>query len=61
MHSDQNFFRKNGYLLKKNLINKKTIDKINNTDIRKLPKISDEIRIGPCVSNPQKFNDYTRT
>ena len=36
-------------------INDETIDKINNTDIRKLPKISDEIRIGPCVSNPQKF------
>ena len=29
MHTDQNFFRKNGYLLKKNLINKQTIDKIN--------------------------------
>ena len=29
MNTDLNFFRKNGYLLKKNLINKKTIDKIN--------------------------------
>ena len=29
MDTDQNFFKKNGYLLKKNLIDKKTIDEIN--------------------------------
>ena len=29
MNTDQKFFKKNGYLLKKNLINKKIIDKIN--------------------------------
>ena len=29
MDKDQNFFKKNGYLLKKNLIDKKMIDKIN--------------------------------
>ena len=29
MDTDQIFFKKNGYLFKKNLIDKKTIDKIN--------------------------------
>ena len=29
MNSDLNFFKKNGYLVKKNLINQKTINKIN--------------------------------
>ena len=29
MDTDQNFFKKNGYLLKNNLIDKKTIDKVN--------------------------------
>ena len=36
-------------------INLNLIDKINNCKIKDLPKISNEIRIGPCVSNPQKF------
>ena len=36
-------------------INFNTIKKINNTNVKDLPKISKNERIGACVSNPQKF------
>ena len=36
-------------------INQKTIDLINKTDLSKLPKLSEKLRVGACVSNPQKF------
>ena len=36
-------------------INFNTIKKINNTNVKDLPEISKNERIGPCVSNPQKF------
>ena len=36
-------------------INTKLTDKIKKNNIENLPKISDETRIGACVSNPQKF------
>ena len=32
-----------------------TIDKINNTNLEKLPVVSKSLRIGACISNPQKF------
>ena len=36
-------------------VNFNTIQKINNVNLEKLPEISSNVRIGPCVSNPQKF------
>ena len=36
-------------------INNDLIDKIKNKDLDKLPQISKNIRVGSCVSNPQKF------
>jgi len=36
-------------------INQTTIEIINNTNSKKLPKISSDTRIGACVFNPQKF------
>ena len=36
-------------------INQKAIDLINKTDLSKLPKLSEKLRVGACVSNPQKF------
>jgi len=36
-------------------INQKTIDLINKTDLSKLPKLSEKLRVGACVPNPQKF------
>ena len=36
-------------------INFSTIEKVKNINIKKLPIISNNKRIGPCVSNPQKF------
>ena len=36
-------------------INQKTIDLINKTDLSKLPKLSGKLRVGACISNPQKF------
>ena len=36
-------------------INKKTLELINKTDLSKLPKLSQNLRIGACVSNSQKF------
>ncbi len=36
-------------------INQETIEIIKNTNSNKLPEISKKIRIGACVSNPQKF------
>ena len=36
-------------------INKNTIEKIKKKDLSKLPEIKESVRIGPCVSNPEKF------
>ena len=36
-------------------VNFNTIQKINNVNLEKLPEISSNVRIGACVSNPQKF------
>ena len=36
-------------------INQNTIEMIKKKDLTKLPKIPNNIRIGACVSNPQKF------
>ena len=36
-------------------INNNTIEKIKKINIEKLPRIDNNIRIGPCVSNPEKF------
>ena len=36
-------------------INQNTLELINKTDLSKLPKLSKNLRIGACVSNPQKF------
>ena len=36
-------------------INSSTIKKINETNLEKLPKLSNNFRVGACVSDPQKF------
>ena len=36
-------------------LNFDTIGKINKTDIKSLPKLQSNARIGACVSNPSKF------
>ena len=36
-------------------LNQKTIEIINNTNLEKLPEISNKTRVGACISNPQKF------
>ena len=41
--------------LTSNTINKSTIEKIKKKDLSKLPEIKGSVRIGPCISNPQKF------
>ena len=41
--------------LNRETINFKLIDKINSCKIKNLPEISNKSRIGPCVSNPEKF------
>ena len=41
--------------LTSNTINKSTIEKIKKKDLSKLPEIEKSVRIGPCVSNPEKF------
>ena len=38
-----------------NTLNFETINKIKNNDIKSLPKIGTNVRIGPCVSKPSKF------
>ena len=38
-----------------NTLNKSTIEKIKKKDLSKLPEIEKSVRIGPCVSNPEKF------
>ena len=38
-----------------NTINKNTIEKIKKINLEKLPKVNNNIRIGPCVANPEKF------
>ena len=38
-----------------NTLNINTIEKIKKNNFSNLPKIEDNIRIGPCVFNPQKF------
>ena len=53
MDTDQNFFKKNGYLLKKNLINKKTIDKIN--------KVINEVVAKDKQKNKQKVTNRTQS
>ena len=41
--------------LNPNTLNSNTLKKINKINIKKLPKISSSVRIGPCVSKPEKF------
>ena len=41
--------------LNPNSINHNTVKKIKELDLRKLPKIEKNIRIGACISNPEKF------
>jgi len=36
-------------------INSSTIKKINETNLEKLPELSNNFRVGACVSDPQKF------
>jgi 2-keto-4-pentenoate hydratase/2-oxohepta-3-ene-1,7-dioic acid hydratase in catechol pathway len=36
-------------------INQTTIEKIKKINLNKLPEINENIRIGPCVANPEKF------
>jgi len=36
-------------------VNQNTLELINKTDLLKLPKLSENLRIGACVSNSQKF------
>ena len=36
-------------------LNFSTIKKIKDTNLEKLPKLSNNLRVGACVSNPQKF------
>ena len=38
-----------------NTINKSTVEKIEKKDLSKLPEIKKNVRIGPCVSIPEKF------
>ena len=38
-----------------NTINQNTIEKIKKINLEKLPKVDNNIRIGPCVANPEKF------
>ena len=57
MDTDQNFFKKNGYLLKKNLIDKKTIDKINKVVNEVVAK--DEQKNNKKVTNgTQSYDNY---
>ena len=41
--------------LNPNSINHNTVKKIKELDLRKLPKIEKNIRIGACISSPEKF------
>ena len=41
--------------LNSNTINQSTIEKIKKINLEKLPKVNENIRIGPCVANPEKF------
>ena len=36
-------------------VNQNTIEKIKKINLEKLPKVIENIRIGPCVANPEKF------
>jgi 2-keto-4-pentenoate hydratase/2-oxohepta-3-ene-1,7-dioic acid hydratase in catechol pathway len=36
-------------------VNQNTIEKIKKINLEKLPKVIENIRIGPCVVNPEKF------
>ena len=36
-------------------VNQSTIEKIKKINLEKLPKVIENIRIGPCVANPEKF------
>ena len=38
-----------------NTINQNTIEKIKKINLEKLPEVNENIRIGPCVANPEKF------
>ena len=53
MDKDQNFFKKNGYLLKKNLIDKKTIDEIN--------KVVNEVVAQDKQKNKKKITNETQS
>tara|TARA_B100000029_G_C17448219_1_gene914000 strand:- start:320 stop:1165 length:846 start_codon:yes stop_codon:yes gene_type:complete len=41
--------------LDKENINTETINKVRSIDLKKLPEISKNTRIGACISNPEKF------
>ena len=41
--------------LNSNTINQNTIEKIKKINLEKLPKVNENVRIGPCVPNPEKF------
>ena len=36
-------------------INPNTIEEIKKINLRKLPEVNENIRVGPCVANPEKF------
>jgi len=41
--------------LNSNTINQSTLEKVKRFNLEKLPKVNENIRIGPCVANPEKF------
>jgi len=41
--------------LNSSTVNQNTIEKIKKINLNKLPEINENIRIGPCVANPEKF------
>ena len=53
--NDINFFKKNGYLLKKNLINQETINKINKIVNEVVSKEKNKKKV---VNKTQSYNNY---
>ena len=41
--------------LKPSTINQNTIEKIKKINLNELPEVSEDVRIGSCVANPEKF------
>ena len=55
---NQNYFRDLSSIINDfipDTLNFETLEKIKNTDINTLPKLSSNLRIGACVSKPSKF------